>query len=513
MAIIGIDLGTTFSAISALDDIGNPEVIADIDNNKITPSIVYISKDKKIIVGDKAKNAGVGDPKRVIAQVKKRMYSNDVFDIKKGDWTSGTEDLENTFSPSYVSACILKKLKSFTANVEEAVITVPALFANSARNATAQAAESAGLKVLEIINEPTAAILHYSNLPGVNVSGRVLVFDLGGGTFDITIADVQGKNIDVLTSKGDPDLGGTNFDDEIFKLLNNKYMSEKGKELKNDLKYLDIAEKMKRILSVKTEAKQVIDGPEGPLEISITREEFIESINEYLQRIKLLIDVCLDNEGKTIKADEIQEILLVGGSTRMPIMSDIISQKFGKPPIKGVDVDEAVAAGAAIYAGLLSKEKLNTAQKESIENIELQEITNHHLGTIALRTNEISQATENYNSIIIPRNSKLPCEETKDYYTVYDGQPSVNIQVTQSGQNTDNVDFVDIIGEYSLELPPNTPQGDRIDTTYSYDVSGIMHCKSVHVSSGKSSSTDVQIQGSKNISTDEDPFLDFDLED
>lgn len=513
MSIVGIDLGTTFSAIAVLDDIGNPEVLASLDNNRVTPSVVYISNDNKIIVGDKAKSAGIGDPTRVIREVKKHMAFDQVFNVKKGKWVEGSQDLKNTYSPAYISACILKKLKNYTQDVKKVVITVPALFSDASKKATQDAAKDAGLEVLELIHEPTAAILHYSNLPSVSLSGKVLVFDLGGGTFDVTIADVQGKKIDVITSRGDGSLGGTDFDKEIFNLLSEKYKKEKGNSLDENAQYLEVAEKIKRILSVKDNTSEVIDGPDGPLEIKITRDEYIKSIDSYLDRIKMLLVDCL--EGKKLQPSDITETLLVGGSTRTPIITQLVTKKMGKPPVKGVNVDEAVASGAAIYAGLLSKDKLNAAQKESIENIELQEITNYYLGAEALRINDATQQWEEFNSIIIPRDSKLPCSETKDYVTVRPNQEAIDIKVTQCSTEEDNMDFVDKIGEYTLELPPGTPEGDRIDTTYTYDKSGVMHCKSVHGSSGNTNSTDVVIKGgaSKKNDNDDDPFLNFDLED
>ena len=513
MAIVGIDLGTTFSAIAVLDDIGNPEVLPSLDNNRVTPSIVYISTDNKIIVGDKAKSAGIGDPTRVIKEVKKEMGSDRVFDIKKGDWVDGKQDLKNTYSPEYISACILKKLKNYTQDVKQVVITVPALFSDPSKKATQDAAKDAGLEVLELIHEPTAAILHYSNIPGVSLSGKILVFDLGGGTFDVTIADVQGKNIDVITSQGDGNLGGTDFDKEIFNLLSEKYKKEKGNSLDENAQYLEVAEKIKRILSVKDNTSEVIDGPDGPLEIKITRDEYIKSIGSYLDRIKMLLDACLD--GKKLQPSDITETLLVGGSTRTPIITELVTKKMKKPPVKGVNVDEAVASGAAIYAGLLSKDRLNAAQKKAIEDIELQEITNYYLGTMALTINDATQQYEEYNSIIIHRDSKTPCTETQDYYTVRPDQKAIDIKVTQSNTEESDMNFVDIIGEYTLELPPGTPEGDRIDTTYSYDKSGIMHCKSVHSSSGNTNSTDVSIKSGtdKKNDNDDDPFLNFDFED
>ena len=226
--IVGIDLGTTFSAIAILDDLGNPEVLANPDtNSKITPSVVYIGKTDKVLVGDKAKDAAITEPNRVAIEVKREMENEDVvFDPTKGTFIEGEKNSKN-FTPSQISSLILSKLKDYTTGVRKAVITVPALFAERARTATIDAAKLAGIEVLELINEPTAAILHYANLPGSSLSGRILVFYLGGGTFDVTIAKVQGKTVDVITSRGDKHLGGTDFDREIVKLLSENTKKKK----------------------------------------------------------------------------------------------------------------------------------------------------------------------------------------------------------------------------------------------------------------------------------------------
>ena len=216
--VIGIDLGTTFSAIASLDDLGNPEVLASIeDNRKITASAVYV-KGKDVIVGDKALNYIKDQSKNVILQTKREMENDVVYSTEEGKWVDD-KDLVDAFTPAQISALILKKLKEYTTDVKKAVITVPAMFAERARQATLDAAKIADIEVIELINEPTAAVLHYASLPGVEVGGRVMIFDLGGGTFDVTFAEVKNKKVDVLTSRGDKYLGGRDFDKEITKLI------------------------------------------------------------------------------------------------------------------------------------------------------------------------------------------------------------------------------------------------------------------------------------------------------
>ena len=356
--VTGIDLGTTFSAIAILDDLGNPEVLSDPEtNNRITPSVVYLGTDK-VIVGDKAKDAAVTKPKNVVKETKRQMENEVVYSKKQGEWIEKKgKMLSDEYTPSQISSFILSKLKGFSSGIKKAVVTVPALFAETARSATLDAAKIAGLEV-ELINEPTAAILHYSNLPGVSVSGRVLVFDLGGGTFDVTIAAVKGKKVDVITSVGDKELGGADFDREILKIIDKKYKKKKGKSIDlEDKKLAEVAERIKKVLSAKEEAQEIIEGPKGPEKINVTRKEFEDSIDTYIEKIKMLMEQAL--EMAKCKPENIAQTLLVGGSTRIPIVVDTIKKIMKKAPVKGVNVDEAVACGAAIYAGLQNTSSLN----------------------------------------------------------------------------------------------------------------------------------------------------------
>ncbi len=509
--IVGIDLGTTFSAIAILDDLGNPEVLANPDtNSKITPSVVYIGKTDKVLVGDKAKDAAIAEPNRVAIEVKREMENEDVvFDPTKGTFIEGEKNSKN-FTPSQISSLILSKLKDYTTGVRKAVITVPALFAERARTATIDAAKLAGIEVLELINEPTAAILHYANLPGSSLSGRILVFDLGGGTFDVTIAKVQGKTVDVITSRGDKHLGGTDFDREIVKLLSEKYKKEKGTGLnEKDKKIQDIAEKIKRILSVKEKVSEVVDGPKGPIKIEITRAQFEKAIGRYLEQIKMLVEDALESADCT--HEQIKQTLLVGGSTRVPCVVETIKKVMKKNPVKGVNVDEAVASGAAIYAGLLSKKDLNAAQKKSLDKIELEDACNHYLGTLVVAKDHERNILGVANKIIIERDTKLPCSKTVEVETLYEGQDVIECSVTQSEGPEKDKEFVTIIHESNLDLPKNRPAGQPIKVTYSYDKSGTIHVEFLDVNSKKKYEADLKPMGSQSIK-DLKKDLNFDIE-
>ena len=510
--IIGIDLGTTYSAIAELDDLGNPEVLSDPENNnRITRSAVYIGREKAI-VGYKAVDAAVTNRKNTILEVKSAMENNVVWSPKEIDWIDKEENKSSKgYAPSQISSIILSKLKDYTSGVKKAVVTVPAMFAETARAATIDAAKLAKLDV-ELINEPTAAVLHYANLPGSSVSGRVLIFDLGGGTFDITIANVKGKKVDVITSVGDKHLGGRRFDEEIIKILDKKYKKAKNKGLDNPLKdekLFTIAERIKKILSNKDKATEIIEGPKGPHKIDVSRKEFEDSIDTYIEKIKMLMEEALDRA--ECKANNISQTLLVGGSTRMPIVSEIIKKIMKKAPVKGVNVDEAVACGAAIFAGLQNKSSLNSAQKKSISKVELNDVCNFYMGTLVVAIDEETKMGGQYNDIVIPRDTKLPCSITKTYTVMVDGQKAIDCSVTQSEGEEKDKEFVNIISNEPLELSKNAKAGDPIEVTYSYDINGKMHCFFEDKKTKKKHEISLKPIGSKDFKELKEN-LDFDIE-
>ena len=482
--VIGIDLGTTFSAIASLDDLGNPEVLASIDDNrKITASAVYV-KNQEVIVGDKALNYLRSESNNVILQTKREMENDVVYSTNEGKWVKNT-DLIDGYTPAQISSLILKKLKDYTTDVKKAVITVPAMFAERARQATLDAAKIADIEVIELINEPTAAVLHYASLPGVEVGGRVMIFDLGGGTFDVTFAEVKNKKVDVLTSRGDKYLGGRDFDKEITKIMRKKYRVAHNSEIdiENNKEYIHKAEEVKKILSVRDKASIDIDGPNGIQKIEITKDEFEESIQTYIEKIKMLIEEAMEASG--MNPSRINQTLLVGGSTRLPIITKVLTNLMGKPPVKGVNVDEAVVCGAAIYAGLKSEqENLSDQQQEALKDVKLTDVCNFYMGTLAVIPDPLTNRQVVANTIIIERDQKLPVSVTKRYTTMHENQQEIECSVTQSEGPEDNKEFVNIIHNEMLKLPKGRPAGQPIDITYSYDESGKMHCMFTDVESG-----------------------------
>ncbi len=493
MNIVGIDLGTTFSGLAVLDSIGKPEIVPNADGERITPSIIFFDPDDdgKVEVGDEARKQMILYPERVVVEVKQRMGKVKTIPV-------GSKSL----TPAEISSFILKKLiqdaERIKGTIDEAVITVPANFSEKARVATKEAGELTGLKKVILVDEPVAAALLYAT--SQSVRGRVLVYDLGGGTFDVTIADIDGTKVDVVTSQGDPNLGGKDFDRELAKLLSAKYKEKSGQALfadEPDLKLMEEAEDMKRTLSKRAlkgaekPAKAQFMGPEGPHGLEVTPSEFEEAISTYIGKAEGLIDVALDEAG--IDESGIDHVLLVGGSTRIPCIQRRLEKRFGKKPSGEVNPDEAVALGAAIHAGLhADPDRMNPHQQETIDKVCLTDAANHNYGTTALRPS-ITGGEEEYNEIIIKKNTSIPCTESSSFFTVADGQTSIAIKVTQCTAPEENPDFVDVIAETKFDdLPPGRPAGQEIKVTYSYDASKMMQCEFEDVASGMSHSLDIR---------------------
>ena len=422
------------------------------------------------------------NPDQGVVGVKQKMGTGKV--IKVGS---------RTFTPTQISSLILKKLiqdaEKTKGKIDDAVITVPANFAEKARGATIEAGELAGLKKVTIVDEPVAAALLYATSQSVN--GRVLVYDLGGGTFDVTIVDIDGTDVEVVTTQGDPNLGGKDFDRKLAALLSDKYKEECGQALFEgdpDHKLMQDAEDLKKTLSRKAQrgnkpAKATFIGPEGPKKLEVTPSEFEEAIGTYLSKAECLIDVALDEA--EIDEKGIDHVLLVGGSTRIPCIQRRLEKRFGQKPSGEVNPDEAVALGAAIYAGLQADPgRMTPQQQATIDDVSLKDVANQHYGTIAVRTSVTGEG-ELFNSIILERNTPVPCKTEKSYATLYEGQTEIEIQVTQCTAPEENPEFVDKIAETELSgLPAGRPPGQEVKVTFSYNKNKMMECEFQDVASG-----------------------------
>jgi molecular chaperone DnaK len=390
-----------------------------------------------------------------------------------------------------LSSLILKKLKQDASaehgEITEAVISVPAHFDEVRRKATMDAGAMAGLKVIGIVNEPVAAALYYAT--NREVSGRVLVYDLGGGTFDVTIMDVKGHQMDIVCSQGDHALGGVDFDQKIVEMLEKWYEEKFGAALigseEDRAKYEDEAEEIKKTLSRRQSAKTILYGPSGNVKVEITRQMFEEAISSLVARTDILLDVALEEAG--IKPSGIDKVLLVGGSTRIPMVQQHLEKKFGRAPEATVNVDECVGLGAALHAGLTvlreNPDSLTAGIASGLQDIRLTDVCNHSYGTICAPVDKETGRQVVENRIILKKNTPLPCESSQMFYTMTEGQKEVEANITQ-GEDKD-VKYVNRIAKHKFELPPGRPAKCPIKVTYSYDVNQRMHCKFEDIQSGR----------------------------
>lgn len=481
--VIGIDLGTTFSAVARLDETGRPTIIHNSDGSNITPSVVSINGGNAVVGEVARKELFLND--NTYGRFKRRMGTDVLFG--KG---------HTQYTPTILSSFVLKKLKDEVeaqfGPVDEAVVTIPANFANEAREATLEAARLAGLPIKFIINEPTAAALYYAYASGKSLSGVYAVYDLGGGTFDISIVRVTGSDIEVLSTEGVSQLGGDDFDQKIQELVAKKYQKETGALLDIEDFTKNDAESEKKSLSTRDNVRVRVNGQGGRANITILRTEFEEAISSLLAQAEMLCETAI--EAADVTASEIDGVILVGGSTRVPSVRLSVEKVFGQEPISFANPDEVVALGAALYAAFKADTKsLNSVQQASVKNINLSEITSKFFGTLSIGMNTARGSEELRNTILIRKGERIPTSVTKSFYTMRDGQTAVDCRVTESNSPETDPRFVRIIFDGELALPPNRPKEQEIRVTYSYDVNQTMHCVFEDVSSGQKSEIDLNM--------------------
>lgn len=449
---IGIDLGTTFSAAAYVSEKGNAEIIINRDGERTTPSVVMF-EDGAIVVGEQAKENSVINPLDVCQFVKRNMGDKSFsFDVS----------MTESYSAEDISAMILKRLKEDAEqatgeNVTGAVITVPAYFFDEQRKATQDAGEIAGLNVLGIINEPTAAAIAYCH-GQANQEGKVLVYDLGGGTFDVTIMDISNgfSDVKILATSGDRTLGGFNFDSEIVNKVINDFESQYGIDLYDDdeaLQELSLkAENLKKALSIRPKASFIISSEGKKMKVEMTRDEFDELTKSHVDSTKIRMEMAMDDAG--LKWSDLTKILLVGGSTRIPAIREMIEKLTGIVPSCELNPDEAVAIGAAYYA--------NSLAGDGDMKVKVIDVNSHSLGVVA--------GEKNY--IILNRNTPLPAKKCKEFYTIEDNQTQLHIRIVE-GEDPE-LEYDTIVGECWMKINPH-PKESEIEVEMSYDENGMIH--------------------------------------
>jgi len=490
-AFIGIDLGTTYSAVSFLDETGRPKILANKDGQNITPSCIDFSDDTIIVGEDARKGLGIN---AVAARFKRDMGTSTTYELNG-----------HKVTPTECSALVLKKLVQDTTvqigDIDSAVVTIPANYANEAREATLKAAKDAGLKVDFIVNEPTAAALFYAHKNNEELHGHYAVYDLGGGTFDLSILKVNGQDVDVVTSDGIHKLGGSDFDEALQKIVRNKYEAETGEKSDEEDYTRTDAEEDKKSLSKRDSIKVRINRKN----ITVTKDEFVEAISSMIAQTEMLCDSVVAEAG--IEYSDIKEVLLVGGSTRVPAVLESVKKTFGKDPVTSENVDEIVALGASLYCAFKgNREKLSNTQKKSIEKIKVAESTTKCFGTIALGVNAKGEK-ERQVMILINKNEKIPCSVTESVYSSHDNQKEVRCSITESTAAETDPKFVNIMWEEMLDLGGDKPQGQEIKVTYSYDENQTMNAVFLDVESGKELKTSLSMKNNDDSDSDIEKFI------
>lgn len=510
---LGIDLGTTYSAAAYVDEHGDARIIPNSENERITPSVVFFESENNIIVGQRAKEEIEISPEQVVSHIKREMGKKK--DEVRKEYNNGNpkpyEFFGKVFSPEEISALILKKLKKDAEahfqgeEIKDAVITVPAYFSDAERQATKDAGTMAGFNVLQVINEPTAAAIAYGISKSADESQKVFVFDLGGGTFDVTILDVRinkgNREINIVNSDGDHRLGGKDWDDLVIDYIADEFIKEHGEDPRKNIDTMarlrSDSERIKKTLSDKESARVAVTTDSNNLKMEITREKFEELTLDLMIRIQGLCNHVFNNTG--LEWSDIDTVLLAGGATRMPMVKNMLGKLSGKAVRTDlINPDECVALGAALQAAITTMnddKEISQEIRDKLGNITVRDVTSHTIGTV------VWSDIENKEIVVpmIKKGTPVPYSHTEKFVTRADYQKAVKIEIVE-GESTIPGNCTTIL-EGELQIVNPMPKGAPIQETHTLSIDGILTVKATDLTNNKELVSQVDRKG--NLSSEE----------
>jgi molecular chaperone DnaK len=493
---VGIDLGTTYSTIAQVGDDGASHCLANADEKLETPSVVLLSDDGKVVVGPSAERISIEDPSHVIEAIKREMGNTDFYIVYQN----------KKLTPEFVSALILKKMKQDAEKhigpIANAVITVPYYFNDVRRKATQDAGRIAGLNVIDIINEPTAATLAYAwekmELGRTDIDQKektILVYDLGGGTFDVTVVRYTPTNFRVLATDGDVMLGGLDWSRRLVDHVAEQFVKKFGSDPRDDPHSMQAlardCEDAKRALSTRAQAPVNAYHQGKSMTVSLTRGDFERMTADLMQRTRDTTELVLQQAG--VEPEGLDDVILVGGSTHMPVVQTMLTEVCRRMPTRDVRPEEAVARGAAIHAAILEarltggESRMSKAVINRLRAVTTSDVNSHSLG---VKVTDPNERTRKINHIMIPKNTSIPFEKTQRFVTNSDNQQRIHVSVLEG----DAIDpaACEQIGDFRIyDLPAGLPKGSPVEVTYRYDSSGRIHVSARELVGNKEAATEI----------------------
>ncbi len=493
---VGVDLGTTYSAIAQLNEEGEPVSLKNSDNRTITPSVVLLEDDGHVIVGPQPERMAIANPKNIVEAIKRQMGNKDFFVVYQ----------DKKLTPEFISALILKKMKQDAEKnigpIANAVITVPYYFNDVRRKATQDAGRIAGLNVIDIINEPTAATLSYAWQIGElgrtdisNAEKTILVYDLGGGTFDVTVVRYTPTNFRVLATDGDVMLGGLDWSrrlvDHVAEQFERKFGEDPREDPETMMTMTQECEDAKQRLSERAQTPVTVYYKGKTLTVSLSRGDFERMTSDLMQRTRDTTELVMQQAG--VNSGEFDDVILVGGSTYMPVVESMLRNVTGNEPTRKVVPEEAVAQGAAIHAAILQAKETGLGSKmtkgviKRLESVSTIDVNSHSLG---IKISDPGDKSRKINHIMISKNTALPYKVTQQFVTNSQNQQRIHVCVLEG--DASDPDACTTIGDFRVfDLPENLPVGSPVEVTYEYDKNGRIHAAAKELTSNKAAHAEI----------------------